>query len=428
MNNVVVLLLSAGRSSRFWPLPHKMEMSFLGKRFIELQIEFLLNAGFTNIILVGTDQLNNSITKFPIKKIVQVGDGQAAGILAARDLITNKNILVINADDCISENLLLQMKNLGNLKHNVLVGFKAQDYFPGGYLELDGKRVIGISEKPDKNNRPSAYVKLVCDYFSSADALIEALEKENSASDDQYERAISAMLKNGALFELLDYSGPWVALKYPWHTLDVMNFYLKNLKKSYAHKSVDIHKTAIIKGTVVLGKNVRILEYAKLVGPLYIGEGTIIGNNTLVRESMIGSDCVIGFGSDVSRSYLGNSVWLHQNYIGDSVIASGVTMGSGTTLANLRLDEKKISSKVKNEKIDTGKLKLGAMIGENVSIGVNTSIMPGVKIGKNSVLGVGVILHTDLGENSRCFIKQEHTISENTNIKIGSREVFKNKI
>ena len=60
----------------------------------------------------------------------------------------------------------------------------------------------------------------------------------------------------------------------------------------------------------------------------------------------------------------------------DSIIGNNCGFGAGAICANLRLDEKKIE--------ETNKL--GAILGDNIRIGVNTSLMPGVKIGSNTMI------------------------------------------
>ena len=74
-------------------------------------------------------------------------------------------------------------------------------------------------------------------------------------------------------------------------------------------------------------------------GPAHIGENSIIANNSLVRGSMVGRDCVVGFTTEVTRSYLNKEVWMHSNYIGDSIIDSNVSFGAGSVTGNLRFDE-----------------------------------------------------------------------------------------
>jgi len=74
-------------------------------------------------------------------------------------------------------------------------------------------------------------------------------------------------------------------------------------------------------------------------------------------------------------------------------------------------------------------MKLGAMIAANVRIGVNTSIMPGVKIGNNSMIGAGVTLDCDLSDNSFCVAKPGYEISNNTKmVSPGTRSSFKSRI
>ena len=71
-------------------------------------------------------------------------------------------------------------------------------------------------------------------------------------------------------------------------------------------KKVEIAKSATIRGeNVYLEDGVRIMDNAVIIGPAYIGKNTIIATNAMVRGSHIGADCVIGFGTEVARSYVG---------------------------------------------------------------------------------------------------------------------------
>lgn len=426
--DVTVVVLSGGKSSRFWPLPHKMLMNFLGKTFIEHQIEFFKKQGFADIILVGTYDVNRAVSIHNVKKVLQQGSGQGAAILSAKKYMLGKPTLIVNADDIVSASLFKKLATRIQSHHHVLVGYKTEKYFPGGYLDIEGKRIVGIAEKPGMGNEPSPYVRLVCDFFTTPDTLIYQLEKTSADNDVHYEQVLSDMMKAGELFEMLEHEDIWIPIKYPWNTLRAMEYFLQQQRRSYAPKSVQIHKTVSISGTVVLGKNVRILEYTKIVGPIFIDEGTIIGNHSIIRASMIGKNSVVGFNSDVTRSYLGNNVWLHSNYVGDSILASNVAMGAGTTLANLRLDEGGIATKVKDQKIDTDLNKLGAIIGEGSRLGVGCYTMPGVKIGSGSMLGAGVLLQNDLEDKKLCFVKQEHTIQDRSSVVTQGRDLFRNKI
>jgi bifunctional UDP-N-acetylglucosamine pyrophosphorylase/glucosamine-1-phosphate N-acetyltransferase len=93
------------------------------------------------------------------------------------------------------------------------------------------------------------------------------------------------------------------------------------------------------------------------------------------------------------------------SYVGDSILGHNVSLGGGTSLGNLRFDEEEIISMVKDEKIATGLRKFGSIIGNNCRTGVNTSILPGIKIGENSLLSAGLVIDQDIPNNS--FVKPE---------------------
>ncbi len=424
-----VIVLAGGRSKRFWPLKHKLQIPFLGKNLLEHILETLKSVGLINVVVVGTPEIVEFFAGEKLTIVSQKGEGQAAAILSAAKYITEKPLLVVNADDVVDKSLFESLMYMANNKHHLLVGFKTERYFPGGYLVLEGKKVARIHEKPGMGNEPGSFVRLVCDYFTNGKTLLSYIEKNKHAPHEAaYEAALGSMITGGEHFEMLEYENTWVPLKYPWNTLSVMDYYLTTLSKKQIAASAAIHKTASISGDVVIGEHVRVMEYAKLAGPLYIGAGTIIGNHTLVRASMIGENSVIGFGCDITRSYIGDDTWFHANYVGDSVIGNNVAMGSGAVLANLRLDEGEIYSDVGGERINTGRNKLGAIAGDGTRIGIEAQLMPGVKVGANSVVGPGVILNKDLEDNKRCYVKQALTILDNVVSNVSNRANFKSKI
>lgn len=166
----------------------------------------------------------------------------------------------------------------------------------------------------------------------------------------------------------------------------------------------NIHPSAVIEGHVILEEGVRVMPHATVVGPCYIGKGTIIGNNALVRESIIGEQCVIGFGSEVARSNLHSHVWTHSTYLGDCVIGHNVAFGAGSVSANFRLDEGEIASFA--EKLNTRRTKLGVIIGDNVRIGVHVSFAPGVKVGSGSFVATATYVSQDVAENRYVHTKE----------------------
>jgi bifunctional UDP-N-acetylglucosamine pyrophosphorylase/glucosamine-1-phosphate N-acetyltransferase len=96
----------------------------------------------------------------------------------------------------------------------------------------------------------------------------------------------------------------------------------------------------------------------------------------------------------------------HLSYVGDSIIGEKCNLGAGTITANYRLDAGTIKMMVKDRLMDTGRTKLGAVLGDNVKTGIGALLMPGVKVGNNCWIGPNVIVYRDLPPNTAVFLKQ----------------------
>lgn len=372
---------------------------------------------------------NNLVNEFKTLSIQLIYQkdmrGMAGAVLSIKDYIKDESILIIGPSDIFEETLISDfMSFLKKDPEAILSGINVQNYFPGGYLTIDNGKVVSIVEKPSKEKMKEGIVRLVFDYFKNTEKFISILEEEKGKSDDIYEKGILKLVQKGVEITFLPYSGFWGHLKYPWHVLNLNHFFLSKITTSRI-KAQEIAKTAKIIGNVIVEEGVRILDNAIIVGPCYIGRNTIIGNHTLVRESIIGDNCVVGFGSEVARSILANGCYLHTNYIGDSVLDESVFLGARATTANFRLDEGSIYSSVGSLREDTGKVKLGSIIGKRTKIGVHTAIMPGIKIGADSHISSGIVVASDVPDNM--FLKQESNYKLVPNTAVNSQIKKKGK-
>lgn len=400
-----VLMLAGGNSDRFWPLKNKNYWQFLGKTGIEWQIENYARIA-EKIILVenkeNQEQINrliNSLGKMLTAKLTVVFQkddlaGQAGAILSAQDQLSGE-VLIVNANDFYkTEDLDQFVKQVIQKQPDLffLVN-KVKDYFPGGYLKFSQDRLIEIVEKPDQDHLPSDMVKLVVDYIKNIKLLIDFLKEVKTNQDNHYELGLNRYIAQSAKNDYLICDDHWSSLKYPWQVLSLMRLFLKTLPDN------------------CVGHNVKISPTAKIVGPCYIGDNTVVGDYSLVVNSHIGANCLIGGYCEVTRSYLGNSVMLHRNYIGDSVLADGVLLGAGAVTANYRFDQSTVNSFIKDKKIATQMTKLGAIIGKNSKVGVNSTLFPGVKIGSHSLIAPASIINHDL-EDDLYFSQGNKTINK----------------
>ncbi|MDH5596707.1 MAG: NTP transferase domain-containing protein [Candidatus Peregrinibacteria bacterium] len=434
-----VILLAAGRSTRLSPIEDKNLLEFNGKALIEHQIAALKKAKLRDIVVVANagnmEQIQRILSGYKNVAVTEQKDldeGMKGGVLAGAKIVKHKNILIMSTNDVFDDKLFEDMIAASKTKgiDGVIAGKKVTSYFPGGYLNLDKNNCLtDIVEKPGEGKEPSKLVNLVCHIYNDFPAFLKHLESVKSKKDDKYEVALDDYIKKGKAKMLAhSYKGDWHAIKYPWHILHLMNHYLNQLTPKI-HKSAKIAKSALIEGNVVIEKDVQILHNAHIKGPAYIGEGSIIANNALVRSSMIGRGCVVGYSTEIGRSYLNHDIWMHSNYIGDSIIDSNVSFGAGTVLGNLRFDEKNVKVNIKKERVDTGTNKFGAIIGSGVRFGINASTNPGVKIGRNSFIGGGVLVERDIEDEKLIQLDSKLKLSHNHSpVSIEDRSEMKKKL
>jgi len=396
------ILLAGGESSRFFPLGDKNAVEFLSHPIVYYQLHRLLEftegtlyvvANTSNIEFIKEQALEiNS----KIIVVLQKGNGQGAAILSVPPI--SGETLIVNVNDFFDdEPIEILIKKLEGAKADaLLIAKEMQDYFPGGYLKYKDDNILEIIEKPGAGKTPSNYVRMCIDYFAYVEDFTKILKTTQSDRDDLYEVSITSYIQQKKAVKFALYIGESYHLKYPWHTLDLLQFFLSYLKEDFISDDAQISESAKIVSPVYIGAGVKIGDNAKVVGPCFIDEGTVVGDFAMVRQSQIGRNCLIGGYSEVTRSYLGDNVMLHRNYVGDSVISQNVLFGSGATTANFRFDGKTISSLVKKEKIDSRKTKLGAMIGADSRIGVNSTLLPGVKVGTHTFIGPGTVLSEDV--------------------------------
>ena len=418
-----VLLLAAGRSRRAQPIEDKNFLRFCGKFLIAHQVEALQHAGFQEILIIGGAHNLERLTPFARATagnitVIEQQDleaGMAGAVLSAKPhLQSNEPLFIVSSNDVVDAEAYQLIFEAGRNEHfdSHLLGKKVESYFPGGYLQVELDKIIGILEKPGAGNEPSDLVNLVLHLHKKTDDLIIALESATTDRDDRYEVALDTLIKNGTKMQAVSYNGYWQPIKFPWHVFDVARYFFSKTPKRIAN-SAHVDTSAIIQGEVIIDEHAKVLAGATIVGPAYIGKESVVATNALVRDSYLGERCVVGFSTEIARSVLGDDVWTHSNYIGDSVIGNNVSFGAGTVIGNLRFDEQNIQVTIGKGKVDSGLSKLGLITGNDIRVGINTSFMPGIKIGTGTIIGPGLTINEDIPEQS--YVRGETTLKISSN-------------
>jgi len=433
---VKVVFLCGGRGKRMFPITEdKFLLDFLEKPLLEHQIKAACEAGLSHFVIIGNpeniariEQITKKIPGIEVDLALQKKSSGIADALKSAEPFLHGQLLVINPNDVFSSSAYTKILTEAEKASasSYILGYQVQQYFPGGYLQVNSQNeLLHIVEKPNPGEEPGNLVNILIHCHNKSEELLRYIETVRTTRDDVYECALDSMVKEGHKIKVVAYNDFWAPIKYPWHIFKVMEYFLDNAQ-TYIASSARISEKATIEGKVILSDNVKVLENAVIRGPVYIGANSIIGNNALVRDySHIGSNSVIGYSTEVKHSYIGDDCWFHSNYIGDSIVDDNCSLGAGTVLANFRLDEGNIQIKVGDSPVDTGYDKLGAIMGRGCRIGVNASLMPGVRVGPDSFVGPQLCLRQDLGANKIALLESRYQVEDNeTRLDEGKRQEF----
>ena len=168
---------------------------------------------------------------------------------------------------------------------------------------------------------------------------------------------------------------------YPWEALAGISDFIKEIGPTldpeiYEKRGEDIW----------VAKSATVFDSAYLHGPLIICEDAEIRQCAFIRGSaIVGKGSVVGNSTELKNVIIFNSVQVpHYNYVGDSILGYKSHMGAGSITSNVKSDKLLVVVKDGAEQVETGRKKVGAMLGDRVEVGCNSVLNPGTVIGPDS--------------------------------------------
>ena len=168
---------------------------------------------------------------------------------------------------------------------------------------------------------------------------------------------------------------------YPWEALKGIEKFIIELGKTLPADEYDNPKE-----NVWIAKDAKVFESAYIGAPCIIDHGAEVRHCAFIRGgAIIGKNSVFGNSCEIKNSIIFDDAQTpHYNYVGDSILGWHSHMGAGSITSNVKSDRSNIVVKCGGEKIETGRYKIGAMLGDYVEVGCNSVLNPGTVIGKNT--------------------------------------------
>ena len=186
-------------------------------------------------------------------------------------------------------------------------------------------------------------------------------------------------LNTTGLFDLSHtLAGDYLArFEYPWQALDGIKDLILALGPTLGEEYEE------------LGSQIWVHQTAQIAHSAFLGAPCIIGPRTEVRHcafirgsALVGAGCVVGNSVELKNVILFDSVQVpHYNYVGDSILGYKSHMGAGSITSNVKSDKTLVTVKNEGEKIETGRKKFGAILGDCVEVGCNSVLNPGTVVG-----------------------------------------------
>ena len=383
--------MAAGEGKRLNPLTTYMPKVMLpvgNKPILEYVVDALVKNNIRDIMIVigyhgdkikryfGNGEKFNS----SIKYIVQDKQlGTAHALYQVHKIPEFGDFIVLPGDNIIGED---GIKKIKNSEKNTILAVYSERASKYGAIEIDER--VRIKEKENIEE------SLIFTGIAHLNSEIFGIIKEN-LKDGVYD--LPEILNTLDDLKVMRFDGIWEDAVYPWDLLSLNSSSLKRITKTISGKI----ENSTITGNVEIGDGSIIRSGTRIMGPVKIGNNCEIGANTVIMgDTSIGDRVKIG-----SLSYIENSIIMEGTIIGEGSYIKDSIIGRGCTImprfAMLSAPFQKL---INGDIID---YRAGSVIGDNTSAGAGVIVQSGVLIGADCKIDNLKIIRENLknGESVR---------------------------
>ncbi len=418
-----VLILAGGLGKRMNSPRPKVVHEVLGKPLINWTIDAAREAKVDEIgVVLG----NNAGLVYPVipndvKIFIQKSQvGTADAVKAAKDFLDGKVVILYGDVPLISSKTILSL--FESKADMTILTATFEEPFGYGRIVRENGEVVRIVEENDATDDIRKIKEINSGIYAfESQSLIYALERirnENKKGEYYLTDAVEVLLKGGYVVKTVETDNPLSVIGV--NTQRELAALMKNVKENINNALMDLGVTIEDPETTFIGPDVVIRPGAVLkpftfiygkskvssnavIGPQTTIVDCTVGNNSLVIKSdctnaIIGDNCSIGPFSrlrpgafiednvkignyvEVKNSHLSKGVKAqHLTYLGDATIGEDTNIGAGTITCNY-----------------DGVRKNKTLIGKNVFVGSNTSLVAPITVGDGALIGAGSTITDDV--------------------------------
>jgi len=420
MQEVVAIVMAAGKGTRMKSKKSKLVHKIYGKEIIRRAVENVKRAGVKEVITVVGYQkeqiqevLGDSV-EYAIQE-EQLGTGHA--VMQAAKLLEGKKgkVLILNGDHPIMRpETLKKLVDTSDSRGEsaTILTMVHDDILPYGKIIHDGDgRIQEIIEHKDCTVEQQQYIKEVnlgmyCFDIEELLKSLKELKNDNAQKEYYLTDVIKIMYDKGlntgsivvsdnaevlGVNDRMDLQVLTKALQLRINTEHMKNgVTIEDINNTYIYDDVEIGIDTIIHPNTTIKSGV------------VIGEDCEIGPNAYIREGCRLADKVkIGSFVEIKKAIIGEGAKVpHLSYMGDCEIGAKTNIGCGTITCNY-----------------DGFNKSKTIIGEHSFIGSNTNLVAPVTLGKNTFVAAGSTITDDVPDDSLAIARQRQTNKEGWNKK-----------
>ena len=404
------VVLAAGKGVRLWPLTEhrsKHMIPIAGRPVIGHVVSAVESSGTRNLLVVTgyKEELIRKYlgdgTRWGVKiEYVHQGDvtGTASALSVTREQVADGDFIAVYGDLVLAPAAITRVLDTHRRKRSMatvgLVPVSRPESY--GMARISGGWLTEIVEKPQPSESPSDLANAGVYVLNST--IFDYLEKTLRSGRGEYEitDAISSLAGEGKSVAWARIgASDWQDIGRPWDLLSANANLLARLKRS-VHGTIE--KGVTIIGRVNVERGAKVRTGTIIEGPAWVGSGAVIGPFAHIRAgTSIGRRAVIGNFCEIKKSIIMDDTHIqHLSYVGDSIIGERCNLGAGTMVANVKSSGKTVRMRIRDSLEDSGLRKLGVFVGDDVKTGINSSIMPGIRIASEAVIPPGSVVSEDV--------------------------------